>query len=335
MTGATSTSTRDGGHTDPVTPRPLRLGTRASTLALTQSTTVARALERAVDRPVELVRIRTEGDRTRASLAGLGGTGVFAAALREAVLAGRCDLAVHSLKDLPTAPTPGLVIGAVPERGDVRDVLCAREGWTLRTLPPGATVGTGSPRRAAQLLAARPDLVVVDIRGNVETRLGRVRPGDLDAVVLAYAGLQRVDRLGAVTDALDPAVVVPAPGQGALAVECRTADLDDPDHPLSTALPVLDHLPSRLAVTAERAVLRTLEAGCAAPVGARARVRDGVLHLHATAVEPDGSRRLTHDARTPLPTGREAALAAADTLGTDTAGVLLADGAATMTGRPG
>lgn len=322
-------------HTGEVTPPPLRLGTRASTLALTQSTTVAKALEAVTGREVELVRIRTEGDRNRASLATLGGTGVFAAALREALLAGECDLAVHSLKDLPTAPTPGLSIGALPERVDSRDVLCAREGWSLQTLPEGARVGTGSPRRAAQLLAARPDLVIVDIRGNVETRLGRVQAGDLDAVVLARAGLARVDRLEAVTDTLDPQVVVPAPGQGALAVECRTEDLTNPDHPLAIGLRALDDHATRLAVTAERVVLRVLEAGCAAPLGALAHLDGQTLHLHATVVEHDGSRRLEHRASTTLPSDDDAAsLAAAEALGTEVAQALLEAGAATITGRP-
>ncbi|HLT84353.1 MAG TPA: hydroxymethylbilane synthase [Phototrophicaceae bacterium] len=316
-------------------PPVLRLGTRASTLALTQSTTVADALAEVTGREVELVRIRTEGDRNRASLATLGGTGVFAAALREALLAGECDLAVHSLKDLPTAPVPGLSIGAIPPRADSRDVLCAREGWTLATLPAGARVGTGSPRRAAQLLAARPDLDIVDIRGNVETRLGRVQPGDLDAVVLARAGLARVDRLAAVTDTLDPEVVVPAPGQGALAVECRTEDLADPGHPLSAGLRALDDHATRLAVTAERVVLRVLEAGCAAPLGALARVEDGTLHLHATVVEHDGSRRLTHRATATVATDDAAqALTDAEALGTEVAEALLAAGAADITGRP-
>lgn len=318
-------------HTGPVTP--LRLGTRASTLALTQSTIVAEALGAVSGREVELVRIRTEGDRNRAPLASLGGAGVFAAALRQALLDGECDLAVHSLKDLPTAPTPGLTVGALPERADVRDVLCAREGWTLATLPAGARVGTGSPRRAAQLLAARPDLEVVDIRGNVETRLSRVRPGDLDAVVLARAGLTRVGRLDAVTDTLDPEVVLPAPGQGALAVECRTSDLEDPAHPLASGLPALDDLATRLAVTAERAVLRTLEAGCAAPLGALARLQDGRLHLHAAVVEPDGSRRLEHRAAAAVPPSRAVAVAAAAALGTEVATTLLEEGAASITGR--
>lgn len=253
----------------------VRIGTRGSVLALTQTGTVARDVARLAGldaEDVELVRIRTEGDRLKGSLAALGGAGVFVAALREAVLDGRCDLAVHSLKDLPTAPASGLLIAAIPERADPRDALCARDGLTLTTLPPGARVGTGSPRRAAQIRAVRPDLDVVDIRGNVDTRLGRVPglgegPGDLDAVVLAAAGLSRIGRLDMASELLDPALVAPAPGQGALAVETR-AD----GGPVPGALVALDHLPTRLAVTAERAVLNRLEAGCAAPVGTLARV---------------------------------------------------------------
>lgn len=288
----------------------VRVGTRASTLALTQTTQVADALAGLGGFQVELVRVTTQGDRQTGSLASLGGTGVFVTALRDALLDGRCDVAVHSLKDLPTGPAEGLVIGAVPEREDPSDVLCARDGGTLDTLPAGARVGTGSPRRAAQLLAARPDLDVVDIRGNVDTRLGRVAPGDLDAVVLARAGLARLGRLDAVTQVLDADVMSPAPGQGALAVECRTGVLAASDHALgklvprlADALADLDHLPTRLAVTAERALLARLEAGCAAPIGALGSLRDGALHLDAVVCRPDGGARLRRSASVPLPDG--------------------------------
>lgn len=277
----------------------VRIGTRASTLALTQTGHVADDLARLGGLTTELVHVRTDGDRLTGSLASLGGTGVFVTTLRDALLDGRCDVAVHSLKDLPTTPAPGLTIAAVPVRQDPRDALCARDGLTLRELPPGALVGTGSPRRAAQLLAARPDLVVVDIRGNVDTRLGRVAgaghgPGDLDAVVLARAGLARLGRLDAVTEALDPEVMLPAPGQGALAVEVRTADLADPTHPLAAALAALDHTPTRLAVVAERALLARLEAGCAAPVGALARVEGATIDLSAVVARTDGTQTLRH-----------------------------------------
>ena len=283
----------------------VRIGTRASRLALTQTGHVADALARLGGFEVELVHVRTEGDRLTGSLAALGGTGVFVTALRDALLDGRCDVAVHSLKDLPTTAAPGLTVAAVPLREDPHDALCARDGLTLRELPAGARVGTGSPRRAAQLLAARPDLEVVDIRGNVDTRLGRVAgsghgPGDLDAVVLARAGLARLGRLEAATETLDPAVMLPAPGQGALAVEVRTSDLDDPAAPLAAALAALDHLPTRLAVVAERALLARLEAGCAAPVGALAslgpvgEVDDATVSIEAVVARTDGTAVLRH-----------------------------------------
>jgi hydroxymethylbilane synthase len=238
-------------------------------------------------------------------------------------------VAVHSFKDLPTAPAEGLVVAAVPTREDPRDALCARDGATLTTLPEGASVGTGSPRRAAQLLAARPDLRVVDIRGNVDTRLRRIED-DLDAVVLARAGLARLDRLDAVTDALPIDVMTPAPAQGALAVEVRTADATG-DGPLATALAALDDLPSRLAVLAERALLARLEAGCAAPVGAHARIEDGRLHLTAVVLRTDGSSQLRRSTSIELP---DAALAprSAVLLGTDVAEALLVDGAADLAG---
>lgn len=272
---------------------PLRLGTRASELATTQSGWVAARL-RAAGHEVELVTVRTEGDVSRRSLAEIGGTGVFAAALREALRQGEVDLAVHSLKDLPTAPEPGLTLAAVPEREDPRDVLVARDGLTLADLPAGSTVGTGSPRRAAQLTQLRPDLDVRDIRGNVDTRIGLVRDGTLDAVVLARAGLARLGRLADATDTLPLGVMLPAAGQGALAVECRSDDTD-----LAQFLAgALDHPPTRAAVTAERAVLARLEAGCTAPVGALATPladpsggAPGALTLHVFVALPDRVQR--------------------------------------------
>ncbi|MEU2202072.1 hydroxymethylbilane synthase [Isoptericola sp. NPDC019482] len=316
-------------------PAPLRLGTRGSALATTQSGLVARRLEELLGRPVELVRIRTEGDVKTGSLASLGGTGVFVTALREALLDGRCDVAVHSLKDLPTAQPAKLTI-VTPEREDPRDALCARDGLTLDTLPRGARVGTGSPRRAAQVQAARPDVELVDIRGNVETRLARALgpDADLDAVVLALAGLTRLGRTEVVTQALDPAVVAPAPGQGALAVEARTADVV-PGTPLADAFAALDHRPTRLSVLAERAVLARLEAGCAAPVGAHARVEAGELQLTAVVARVDGTEQLTHSASAALaandaPLDHAAQDDAATALGFRVAEALLADGAARL-----
>ena len=312
---------------------PVLIGTRGSALAVTQTTTVAEALSGLGGFDVELVRVRTEGDINRAALSQIGGTGVFVAALREALLRGDCDVAVHSLKDLPTSPAEGLALAAIPERVDVRDVLCARDGLTLAELPAGAKVGTGSPRRAAQLRAARPDLEVVDIRGNVDTRLGRVAglvegaPGDLDAVVLAAAGLARLGRLNVVTEFIDPAVMLPAPGQGALAVECRGGDASA--GALAKALEAYDHRASRLTVAAERAMLGRLEAGCTAPVGALARAEADGIRLEAVVCSDDGTRLLR----------RTAAVAdltedAARALGVQVAEELLAAGAAELTDLP-
>lgn len=315
-------------------PQTVRVGTRASALALTQTGHVADALTALGAGDHELVRVRTDGDRLTGSLATLGGTGVFVTALRDALLDGRCDVAVHSFKDLPTAVAPGLVVAAVPLRQDPRDALCARDGRTLATLPDGASVGTGSPRRAAQLLAARPDLKVVDIRGNVDTRLRRIED-DLDAVVLATAGLARLDRLDAVTEALPFEVMVPAPAQGALAVEVRAEDAAD-GSPLARALAALDHRPTHLAVVAERALLNRLEAGCAAPVGAYARLGDDdVLTLEAVVARTDGTQTLRRSASTTLAASgagtddARAALAAA-ALGTRLADELLDAGAADL-----
>ncbi|WP_284754545.1 hydroxymethylbilane synthase [Curtobacterium sp. ME-Dv--P-122a] len=285
----TDTTVNDPSATAPDGPVPIRLGTRASRLAVAQSQDVADRLAKAAGRPVELVTVTSEGDTNRASLASLGGTGVFASALREALVAGEVDVLVHSLKDLPTAPYPGLTIGAVPKRADARDVLVARNGATVDTLPEAAKVGTGSPRRAAQLRAARPDLDVVDIRGNIDTRLGRV-DDDLDAVVLAAAGLGRIDRLSAATELLDLGFWPSAPGQGALAVEIRT---DETDRGLLAALSKIEHAPTRLTVTAEREVLAKLEAGCSAPIGATAVVDAELLLVSATVYRPDGTEYRT------------------------------------------
>ena len=300
----------------------LRLGTRRSALATTQSEWVARQL-RALGHTVELVEVTTEGDTSTASLATIGGTGVFAAALRRALLAGEVDLAVHSLKDLPTAAEPGLVVAAVPVREDPRDVLVAASGATLGELPAGSLVGTGSPRRVAQLAALGLGLELKDIRGNVDTRIAMVRDGALDAVVLARAGLARLGRLAEATEVLDPLQVLPAPGQGALAVECRDDDpstialvreLEDPD--------------TRAAVTAERAVLAALEAGCSAPVGALAEVvegQDGVeLSLRAFVGAVDGSVDLRRSLVGSLERPAE--------LGERLAAVLLEDGAGALAG---
>lgn len=270
---------------------PIRLGTRRSHLAMTQSTWVAEQL-RAHGHAVEIVEITTEGDVNRASLAQMGGTGVFAAAIRRALLDGEVDMAVHSLKDLPVAPEPGLVIAGIPVREDPRDALVARDGLTLGELPAGAVVGTGSPRRAAQLQALGLGFEIRDIRGNIDTRMGYVTSGELDGVILARAGLTRVERTGAISETIDPLQMLPAPGQGALGLECREGDAR-----VIAALAELDDADTRAAVTAERAVLGALEAGCAAPVGALAEIveePDGSLEisLRAFVGAPDGSFEL-------------------------------------------
>ena len=304
---------------------PLRLGTRASQLATTQSALVAGLVRERLDRPVDLVEVATEGDRSTTPLAELGGTGVFVGALREALLDGRVDLAVHSLKDLPTAPCEGVALAAVPTREDPRDAVVARDGLTLAQLPAGARVGTGSPRRAAQLHALGLGLQVVEIRGNVDTRLAKVARGDYDAVLLARAGLARIGRLAEATEVLDPLQMLPAPGQGALAVECRADDLD-----LVAALAALEDPHSRAAVDAERAVLATLEGGCSAPVGALAEVVEGddgdELWVRAVA--------LSHDGQLSVRMSASGAPADATGVGTRLAGDMLADGAADLTAAP-
>ncbi|MGY4896643.1 hydroxymethylbilane synthase [Micromonospora aurantiaca (nom. illeg.)] len=277
---------------------PLRLGTRGSALAMAQSGHVAEALTAATGRPVELVEVVTAGDRSTAPVQRLG-VGVFVSALRDALTAGEIDFAVHSYKDLPTAAAPGLHVAAVPPRQDPRDALVATNGRTLAELPPGAHVGTGALRRIAQLHALGMQLEVSPIRGNVDTRLGRVLgpDADLDAVVLARAGLNRIGRADVITETLDPMLMLPAPAQGALAVECRADDQD-----VIELLALLDHAPSRAAITAERALLATLEAGCSAPVAAYAVLAEGEptdegdvnqeIYLRGAVISPDGTRDL-------------------------------------------
>jgi hydroxymethylbilane synthase len=261
----------------------VKLGTRGSALALAQSKAIAEKLG------AEVVVIESEGDRSTESLALMGGTGVFVTALRTALLAGEVDVVVHSFKDLPTGPAEGLAIAAVPARADARDALCARDGFTLDTLPEGAKVGTGSPRRRAQLAARRPDLQLIDIRGNVDTRLSRVGSDDpersLDAVVLAVAGLDRLRRADAITQHLELAWWPTAPAQGALAVETRAGE--------KNLAAKLDHRPTHLAAEAERGVLARLEAGCSAPVAATAFLEDGMMFLSGRVYALDGSSQLT------------------------------------------
>jgi hydroxymethylbilane synthase len=269
----------------------IRLGTRRSALATAQATLIADAL-RNLGHEVELVLITTTGDVNRAPVEQIGGTGIFVSALRDALLAHEIDVAVHSLKDLPTAPLDGLAMGAIPVREDPRDVLVARDGLTLGELPAGALVGTGAARRVAQLEALGLGLECTGIRGNVDTRIAMVADGKLDAVVLARAGLSRLGRLAEVTETLDPIQVLPAPGQGALGIECRADDTE-----VLAALAPLDDPATRAAVTAERQLLATLEAGCTAPVGALAEVVDGEdgpeLWLRGALGQDDGVRRLS------------------------------------------
>lgn len=316
----------------PTGARPLRLGTRRSKLAMAQSGMVARQVRALTGREVELVEITTYGDTSRESLAQIGGTGVFVSALRDAMLAGEVDLAVHSLKDLPTAPPDGLVLAAVPVREDPRDALVAPAGRTLATLPPGARVGTGSPRRMAQLNAwARSHGQVIEtvpIRGNVDTRIGYVTSGNLDAVVLAAAGLNRIGRLAEATELIPADVVLPAPGQGALAVECAASDQE-----LAAQLAGLDDPFTRVAVTAERSLLAALEAGCSAPVGALADlVGDGQtteLRLRGVVGTTDGTALVQMSTTGPVPASDDEARA----LGRELAAEMLAKGAAGLMGE--
>jgi hydroxymethylbilane synthase len=303
-------------------------------MAIAQSGQVAGMITERTGRQVEIVGLTTLGDVSRAQLTQIGGTGVFVSALREALLGGEVDLAVHSLKDLPTGPAAGVVLAAVPPRDDPRDALIARDGAKLADLPPGARIGTGSPRRAAQLLGLRGDLRCVPIRGNANTRLGKVSDGELDGVVLAYAGLARIGYANAATQVFEPDEMLPAPGQGALAVECRGGEPE-----LAALLEAVTDQASLAAVTAERSLLAALEVGCSAPVGAYAVVTPAVgsgggvppgqhvqLRMHAAVMSADGSRVLRAHGSAPG--------ADAWQLGRDLAAELLRSGASDLIGVP-
>ncbi|MGY0068929.1 hydroxymethylbilane synthase [Streptomyces sp. QTS137] len=329
-----------------MTGKALRLGTRRSKLAMAQSGQVADAVSQVTGRPVELVPITTYGDTSREHLSQIGGTGVFVAALRDALVRGEVDFAVHSLKDLPTAPHDELVLAAVPEREDPRDVLIGRDELKLTDLPHGARIGTGAARRMAQLNAYAVtrglEFETVPIRGNVDTRIGYVTSGELDAVVLAAAGLNRVGRSDEVTDFLSVDTVLPAPGQGALAVECSVRDTE-----LTAALAELDDPFTRAAVTAERSLLAALEAGCTAPVGALADLppvldfardrgdpqTDGSIvkemRLRGVVGTTDGTTLVQSSTTGPVPETHEAAMA----LGRELATEMLAQGAAGLMGE--
>jgi hydroxymethylbilane synthase len=308
-------------------------------MALAQSGGIARLITERTGREIELVPITSRGDVSDAQLTQIGGTGVFVSALRESLLRGEVDFAVHSLKDLPTGPAEGIALAAIPPRDDPRDALVGASGAKLADLPAGARVGTGSPRRAEQLRLLRDDIECVPVRGNANTRLARIREGKLDAVVLAYAGLARISRAGEVTEIFEPGDMIPAPGQGALAVECLSSRTE-----LRSLLASVDHGPSRAAVTAERALLAALEAGCSAPVGAHA-IGTGRLWLQAVALgtppgssgAPSGLDETAGSTDAIRVVVRERAEGDADDaarLGRDLAGRMLANGAARLIGGP-
>jgi hydroxymethylbilane synthase len=295
---------------------PLRIGTRGSSLALWQARYVAERLRAlAGPREVIVVEVETTGDKVRdRPLGQIGGEGLFTKEIQKALLENRADVAVHSLKDLPTKPIAGLVLAAVPVRGATGDALVARQGRKFDDLPQAPVVATSSPRRRAQLLNRRPDLRIVSIRGNVETRLRKLQEENLDAVVLAQAGLERLGVTQVITELLDPSWMVPAVGQGALAVECR----EDDQETLSLVRQV-DHAPSRQAVLAERALLHALGGGCHVPIGALGTVDGDILTLRGAVLDPDGERRIDG--------ARTGGAAGAEALGQELARELLARGA--------
>jgi hydroxymethylbilane synthase len=286
----------------------LRLGTRGSPLALWQARFVESHLAPLADpRAVELVLIETTGDRDQASaLSTMGGFGVFTKAIQDALLANRADIAVHSLKDLPTIPTDGLELAAVPPRGPNGDAFVSRKWRTFDDLPTGATVGTSSLRRRSMLLNQRPDLQLVDLRGNVDTRLRKLDEQNLDAIILAEAGLVRLGLADRITELLNPEWMLPAVGQGAIGLECRVAD-----HASRHIAEGLNDADTWARVTAERAMLATLGGGCLVPIGATSVVADGLLTVRGAVLTLDGKRKVvaTHSgpATTPLAVGQELA----------------------------
>jgi len=282
-------------------------------MAIAQSTTVAEMLAERTGRAAEIVGVTTAGDTSKAQLTQIGGTGVFVSALRESLLSGEIDFAVHSLKDLPVGPVQAIMLAAVPPRDDPRDALVARNGAKLADLPAGARIGTGSPRRAAQLLLLRQDVKPVPTRGNAGTRLAKITSGEVEAVVLACSGLARIGKLGVISQAFEADEMLPAPGQGALAVECLASRPD-----MIELLSSIDDRASRAATDAERSVLAALEAGCSAPIGAYAAGTDE-LRLDAIVVAADGGAALRGSISGPA--------AAATRLGREIAADLLARGA--------
>jgi hydroxymethylbilane synthase len=297
----------------------LRLGSRRSPMAMAQSRQVAAIITQRTGCAVRIVEVTTLGDVSRAQLTEIGGTGVFVSALREALRAGQVDLAVHSAKDLPAGPAAGIVIAAVPPRDDPRDALVARNGARLGDLPAGAAIGTGSPRRTAQLRALRGDLRCVPIRGNEGTRLAKVSSGELDAVVLACAGLARIGRAAAATQVFEPDEMLPAPGQGALAVECRAGDQE-----LAAVLSAVTDPASMAAVTAERSLLAALAGGCGTPVAGYAE-GTGQLRMRAAVMNTDGTRVLRAHGACPADAAAQLGRALAEKLLRSGAGDLLRD----------
>lgn len=288
---------------------PLRLGTRASKLARWQADWTASRLAE-FGAQIEIVEITTTGDANQShDLGGIGTTGLFTKEIQRALLDDVIDLAVHSLKDLPTTPVPGLTLAAVPQRAAVADVLVSRSHGSFAQLPPGARIGTGSLRRRSQLLAARPDLTMLDIRGNVDTRLRKLDEGDYDAIVLAAAGLERLGLAHRLTQVLPFDLVLPAPGQGALGIECRAGD-----QRTLAALAPLNHHAARAEVTAERAMLAHVEGGCLAAIGARAAAAGEALTLDAIILSGDGTQRLTARATGPLSQAHELGIQAGEQL---------------------
>jgi hydroxymethylbilane synthase len=313
-------------HLHPLRPRPLRLGTRGSPLALAQAGQIARQLRERCGRTAVLVTVTTPGDESTAPIERLGTTGVFTTTLREALLRGTVDLVVHSGKDLPTARIPGLQVVAFPAREDPRDALIWPGGTSLEALPPGARIGTGSPRRAALLRAGGRQLRIVPVRGNVGTRLRKLADGEVDALVLAMAGLSRLRLLDAAVTPLDPSLFMPAPAQGVLAVECR---IDD--SVTAAQLGLLDHAPTRAAAITERGFLAALDAGCSAPAGALAEVAgppgaEPAVRLAGLVAAPDGSSVIRGEL-----TG---AAGDGEALGRRLAQLLLEHGGAALLGRP-
>ena len=304
---------------------PLRLGTRGSPLALAQAGWIARQLHEQCGLPTVLVTVATPGDESTAPIEQLGTTGVFTTTLRQALLRGTVNLVVHSCKDLPTAPVPGLAVAAFPAREDPRDALIWPGGTSLPALPPGARIGTGSPRRAALLRAAGRHLQIVPMRGNVDTRLRKLADGEVDALVLAMAGLSRLGLADAAVTPLSPSLLMPAPAQGVLAVECR-----DDDTVTAAQLRTLDHAPTRAAAITERGFLAALDVGCGAPVGALAELAGQAgaapaVRLSGLIAAPDGSSVVRAQA-----TG---AVSGGDALGRRLAHILLGRGGAALLGR--